>query len=306
MSDCFIYKDQRFHGICNRRSKGAKVAALYGADGGVIIVVGQGDLVGLFVADGVDGEVLFCLGCVFPTEEGTEAAVSVCKLVGTPYVVPKNGGGEGIEVPGIRIDNCSSGGQRLDFELNMRGIPLWRSDTSCFPASEEHPTHLWHQNQTLGLSRYLPYHSLGTWSADPYMFRSTATMGIACNFHVMDDSFDADAAVKPLRELTELQSYWDGDFYPLTKADYANDVWCAFQLADGDRGFCAFFRRENAPEAEKAFTINAICDEKTYEVTLTDNNYNSTVRTVKGSDLRTFTAAIANPMESLILVYKAI
>jgi len=210
------------------------------------------------------------------------------------------------EFPGIRIDNCSSGGQRLDFELNMRGIPLWRSDTSCFPASEEHPTHLWHQNQTLGLSRYLPYHALGTWSADTYMFRSTATMGIACNFHVMDDSFDADSAIKPLRELTELQKYWDGDFYPLTKADYANDVWCAYQLADGDRGFCAFFRRENAPEREMTFTINALCDEKTYEVTLTDNNYNSTVRTVKGSELRTFTAAIANPMESLILVYKEI
>jgi len=210
------------------------------------------------------------------------------------------------EFPGILIDNCSSGGQRLDFELNMRGIPMWRSDTACFPASEENPTHLWHQNQTLGLSRYLPFHSLGTWSADAYMFRSTATMGIACSFHVMDDSFNAEDVKKPLLELTELQKLWNGDFYPLTNADYADNVWCAYQLALGDSGFCAFFRRENAPEAQMTFTINAIDAEKDYEITLTDNDYVKTVRTVKGAELSSFTAEIKNTMESLILVYEAI
>ena len=138
------------------------------------------------------------------------------------------------------------------------------------------------------------------------MFRSSATMGIACNFHVMDDAFDAESAIKPLRELTELQKYWDGDFYPLTKADYANDVWCAYQLANGDSGFCAFFRRENAPEAEKTFALNAIDAEKTYEITVTDSSYVKNTRTVKGAELSSFTAEIPNTKESLILVYKAL
>ena len=210
------------------------------------------------------------------------------------------------EFPGLLIDNCAGGGGRVDYELISRSVPLWRSDSGCHPSDEVNPTYWWHQNQTLGISRYLPYHSTCSWTADTNTFRSAMTMGIACDLEVMEGSFDAEAVKKPLRELISLRDYWDGDFYPLTPAVLGDDVWCAYQLADGDRGFCAFFRRKNAPEGEMTFMLNAICNEKTYEVTLTDNKYNSTVLIVTGSELRTFTAEIENPMESLILVYKAI
>ena len=35
--------------------------------------------------------------------------------------------------PGLMIDNCSSGGRRLDFAAMSRAVSLWRSDTGCFP-----------------------------------------------------------------------------------------------------------------------------------------------------------------------------
>lgn len=31
--------------------------------------------------------------------------------------------------PGLWIDNCAGGGRRIDLEMCMRSVPLWRSDT---------------------------------------------------------------------------------------------------------------------------------------------------------------------------------
>ena len=35
--------------------------------------------------------------------------------------------------PGLLIDNCSSGGRRIDLETISRSMPLWRSDLQCWP-----------------------------------------------------------------------------------------------------------------------------------------------------------------------------
>ena len=207
------------------------------------------------------------------------------------------------EFPGLLIDNCSSGGRRLDYEMNMRSVPMWRSDTGCFPASENAPTHLWNQNQTLGLTRYLPYHATATWTEETNAFRSAATMGLACNLDVMNDAFDAEAALRPLEELVRLRALWGGDFYPLTEASKETDVWAAYQLACVDEGFCAFFRRDNAPESA-AFAIQAIDGDAEYEIILTDNAFHKTVKRVRGAALAQFDARIEKGGESLILEYR--
>jgi hypothetical protein len=53
--------------------------------------------------------------------------------------------------PGLWIDNCASGGRRIDLETCMRSVPLWRSDTSCGAGHAD-----WDQTQTQGLSLYVP------------------------------------------------------------------------------------------------------------------------------------------------------
>ena len=55
------------------------------------------------------------------------------------------------EFPGLWIDNCASGGRRIDLETTSISIPLWRSDTCCWAGHPE-----WDQTQTLGLAQYLP------------------------------------------------------------------------------------------------------------------------------------------------------
>ena len=208
------------------------------------------------------------------------------------------------EFPGLMIDNCASGGRRLDFEANMRSIPVWRSDTNCSPVKPDQPNHYWNQNHTIGVNRYLPYHAGSTWDTKAFIFRSGMTKGIACNWPAMDDDFDAASTQDPLSELTAICDCWDGDFYPLTEATHADDCWCAYQFAMQDKGYCLFFRRENDTEPQKTFNINGIDVTSDYEVTTSNEEYEMTTMIVKGADMVNYTAIIQNPLESLMLSYK--
>ena len=209
------------------------------------------------------------------------------------------------EIPGLVIDNCSSGGRRLDWEMLSRSIPLWRSDTGCSPETEKEPKSVWNQNQTLGLTRYLPYHSCAVWTEKAYAFRSVATMSVACNFDVLAEDYDVEAAKKALHEFELLSPYWSGDFFPLTEAALADDRWAAFQLAVEGRtgGVCYFFRRKNAPEAA-AFRLNGIDPDGTYVVQLRREDYSVQEKTMVGTDLLDYTAVIDEGNQSLILRYR--
>ena len=207
------------------------------------------------------------------------------------------------EFPGLLIDNCSSGGRRLDFEMNSRSVPMWRSDTGSSPGSEEVPVWNWNQNQTLGLTRYLPYHATSTWSTEAYKVRSAATMGLAVDLDVLSPEFDPSALFAPLNEALALREIWDGDFYPLTEATLSDEVWTAYQLDRGERGFCAFFRRKDAPES-RTFALNAIEADAEYEIALTDEDYRTEKKTVRGAEFKDFTANVPLPNGSLILRYE--
>ena len=81
--------------------------------------------------------------------------------------------------PGLAIDNCASGGRRIDLETTMRSFPLWRSDFSDV-GGPEHGARLQigDQSQTAGLSRWIPLHTAAVWSFTPYAFRSAMSSGV--------------------------------------------------------------------------------------------------------------------------------
>ncbi len=124
--------------------------------------------------------------------------------------------------PGLWIDNCASGGRRIDLETCMRSVPLWRSDTSCSPNHAE-----WDQMQTLGLSLYVPLFTACSWATDAYVVRSGATAGAICQFDYLAPDFPLERAQTTLAEVRASQKFWYGDFYPLTMASTAPDVWAA-------------------------------------------------------------------------------
>ena len=207
--------------------------------------------------------------------------------------------------PHLLIDNCASGGRRLDLELCMRSVTLWRSDTGCHPDGEEYRTSIWNHNQILGLSEYLPYHACAIWEPDAYIVRSTATQGIACNFDVFNPGFNFSRAEKCICEVQQLKAYWNGDFYPLSEATLDERVWSAYQLSLEDSGVVYVFRRAQSSESKMTFALNALDPGKQYRLTFTDENFCTWEEMCSGKALLSgLEIQISKPRNSMIITYR--
>jgi len=166
---------------------------------------------------------------------------------------------------------------------------------------------MWHQNETMGLSRYLPYHSTCTKGVDNYVFRSAMTMGISLDLGLREPGLYEDgSADAPMAEFLAIRDLWEGDFYPLTEASYFTYDWVGYQLAKGDEGFCVFFRRYHTPNREQTFHLYEIDPNRDYEVIVSDQEYNQTTSIMKGSELQHYEAYLLRRRWTMLLRYKAI
>lgn len=147
--------------------------------------------------------------------------------------------------PGLILDNCASGGRRLDFEMMRRCVVLWRSD-SCwgepaFPRNVQAMTH--------GLSLWLPLHGLGAAATDTVALRSG--MGACASFAIQ---FREPAAVEALRRhldrYLKVRALFARDYYPLTPWSDNPARLLAFQFHDpaSGRGLVQVFRGPAAAE----------------------------------------------------------
>ena len=158
------------------------------------------------------------------------------------------------------IDNCASGGRRIDFEMLRRSLLLWRSDLCWDPVAQ--------QSATYGLSFWLPLHGVGSISLDPYHFRS----GMGSNFTLALDYYDDpsiwNSATQLLAEYAEIKDIFSGDFYPLTDYSTSQKSWIAWQFDRSDLGvgvIQAFRRQENNSNLRK-FKLHGLQSEIQYEV----------------------------------------
>ena len=168
--------------------------------------------------------------------------------------------------PSLVIDNCASGGRRLDLETITRSVTLWRSDFAFDPEAG--------QCQTLGLGRYLLWTGAGINSADPYVFRSCLAAGLVLCWGNPNLAPPHDGALRErIAEYKLLRPLFHGDFYPLTSHSTASDAWCAYQLDRADLNFGAVlaFRRKESPVSETRLTLRGLSPQKQYEVKNHDN-----------------------------------
>jgi len=189
--------------------------------------------------------------------------------------------------PNMLIDNCASGGCRIDIETLRRSVPLWRSDLTCsanFPSTAVQCHHLDH-------NLWLPYSGNGTGRIyDTYRLRSTYSPGM--NFqHAWtaretfgDDSEKIEWMKKYLTEFIKVREYMDEDFYPLTEIGSQDDIWaaCQFDRPSKSDGMVQVFRRASSPYKTACFSLGNVDENCTY--TFTDANNEQTWR-VSGKDL---------------------
>jgi alpha-galactosidase len=213
--------------------------------------------------------------------------------------------------PGLLIDNCASGGRRIDLETCTRSYPLWRSDTQCAALANDQTgtkwdpqnNSLWDQAQTAGLSLYVPLHAAGMWGCDKYSARSVATTGGSLCQDVRSKDFSREAALAAIREMKELRPLYQGDFYPLADVSVKPDVWCAWQFDRPElgRGFAMFFRRPKATGASFEAALQGLDPKARYEVTFAEADK---VERHTGAELSRLKVEIDSAPGSLLVTYR--
>ncbi|MBQ0144518.1 MAG: alpha-galactosidase, partial [Bacteroidales bacterium] len=146
------------------------------------------------------------------------------------------------------IDNCASGGKRLDWESTGRSIPLWRSDYYHHDDPDGYQCH------TYGLNYFLPVHGTGILLPDEYSFRSSLSSTLIFNWKITEGGLSVTQMQQRLNEYAQVRDYYLEDYYPLTgDGDLTgHDVWLAYQMhrpSDGTGIIVAFRREESAVES---------------------------------------------------------
>jgi len=152
--------------------------------------------------------------------------------------------------PGLRIDNCASGGRRNDVECLRRAVPLLRSDHLFEPLGQ--------QCHTYGLSFWVPFHGTGTRAADAYGFRSTMCSALIPCWDVRRPDLDYAALRRLVGQWREVAPCFSGDYYPLTPYARGEEAWIAWQFhrLDLELGVVQAFRR---PRAEAPALTVRLC-----------------------------------------------
>jgi alpha-galactosidase len=152
--------------------------------------------------------------------------------------------------PGLILDNCASGGRRLDFEMMRRCVVLWRSD-SCWD-DQTFPRNV--QAMTHGLSHWLPLHGLGAVATDAVALRSG--MGACASFAInFRDPLSVDALRRHLARYLTVRPLFAADYYPLTEWSDDPAEWLAFQFHDPTKGEGIVQAFRGAAAAQDPFTI---------------------------------------------------
>lgn len=175
--------------------------------------------------------------------------------------------------PGLLIDNCASGGRRIDLETIGRATPFWRTDGPRDAIA--------HQCHTYGLLSWIP---LSATSQDraraDYEFRSSMCSALCLNWWVSGDvpaekipaDFPFAWAKTTLAQYLRLREFYYGDYYPLTPYSKSPADWMAYELNRPDlgKGLVVALRRPNSADDSTKLRLRDLAERAAYRVTNLD------------------------------------
>jgi len=207
--------------------------------------------------------------------------------------------------PGLIIDNCSSGGRRINLETISRSVPLWRSDWQCFEGFDP----MGMQTQTQGLAPWVPLSTGYCGQATTYAARSALGPGLVVGWSTRELDMGAhlplDAVRKLMAEEGAMRKYFYGDFYPLVSFSLADDAWAAWQFDRPDlgEGMVLAFRRQHSPFRQLESPLRGLDADARYEWRSLDSGMTTQV---SGRDLleKGVCIEIADKPGSALFTYK--
>ena len=199
-------------------------------------------------------------------------------------------------IDGLIIDNCASGGKRLDLEMAYRSIAFWRSDYNC----DYHPD-LFDatQSMTYGVSFWLPITGANLYMQDEYAARSAIMPLVLMDFY---------SHQHPEYSLNlDQRALMGGNYYPLEFGSFDNNKMHAMEFIteDATEGTALVYKRANVTDSEYTVKLNGLktaTDYKIYDIDNPDKVY-----TMKGIDLMKdgLTIPLPEGQKAIILMFEA-
>ena len=220
--------------------------------------------------------------------------------------------------PGLRIDNCASGGRRIDIEMMSRSFVVWRTDLGFTDTLAE-------QAQTQALQPWVPdtmgFESL-TQSKPWVALRPYSTPR---NLYLMRLGYNAGYGLGPgatgvdneewvrwikqaIAEYREVQPYVYGDFYPLLPYSLSDETWTAWQWnrPESRDGLLVVLRRPKSTSATMKLQLRHIDSKSTYNVEIRTTYDKGQVKQMKGSELANLEIQLADAPSSTLVFYREI
>jgi alpha-galactosidase len=181
--------------------------------------------------------------------------------------------------PSLTIDNCASGGRRLDIEMMKRSVSLFRTDYMCGNYSETgfaYPECSVEaiQSQIQSINYWLPVSGSGTPGltdiySDSYIIRSLMSSGLCISL----PADDGKKVLKPLREASEVRKYYSGDFWQLIPATFDKKSLLAYECYrhDLEKGIVMIFCRPECTEKSAILNIKGLDGDAEYKITDADD-----------------------------------
>jgi alpha-galactosidase len=199
--------------------------------------------------------------------------------------------------PDLVIDNCASGGRRIDLETVSRSSPLWRTDYQpCEPNG--------YQCHTYGLNFYLPLHGTGNTNPSSYEFRSSMSSAMVTAWDINNSNFQGQQAQKDIEDFKRLRPYFYEDYYPLTGYKTGDNAWMAYQLnrVKSNDGVVFAFRRPDCRNETITIKLQGLDSKTSYEFFYEDYGIKTKMtgaEIMKGIDI-----SIPTKPGSLLISYK--
>ena len=173
--------------------------------------------------------------------------------------------------PHLTIDNCASGGRRLDFELMKRSVSYCRSDYTNDHVKAEKARFA--AIQTRNLNKYIPYTSpiMGGEPSD-YLVRLGFTGAIVLLPPFLEAQ-NLELTKELIRECKRVRPLWNKNFYPLTEQ---NEFWTVYQINRDDKGAVYFLRHDGAETDNITVKLKGIETDARYKVMITDEKMQKT------------------------------
>jgi alpha-galactosidase len=218
--------------------------------------------------------------------------------------------------PGLRIDNCASGGRRLDIEMMSRSFSVWRTDYGFYDTLAE-------PAQTQALAYWVPENMGFETYSGTSPWKKPGPYSTPESLYLMRLGYDAGYGIGPgavgvnndewvawvkqaIGEYREVQPYFFGDFYPLLPYSRDAETWTAWQWdrPENKDGLVMLLRRPKSPFASIEVRPRHLNPDATYEVEIRTTFDKAPVKTMKGSELAHLMIQLPDAPSSTLIFYR--